>query len=53
MDALKDLKWLLIIMSAMWIIWFFTGGPARMESKKPFIKPVAPLDTGELYGPRN
>lgn len=48
MDVVKELKWFFIILLVMWVIWFFTGGPARYENK-PFLKPAAPLDTGETY----
>lgn len=50
-EALKDLKWLLLILLVLWLIWFFTGGVNRGNSDKPFIKPSAPLDSGETYGP--
>jgi hypothetical protein len=48
-----DLKWLVLILIGMWFVWFFTGGPARFDtSEGPFLKPSAPLDTGDSYGPR-
>ena len=52
MEVLKELKWLLIILVVMWVIWFLTGGATKFESQKPFIKPAAPLDSGEVYGPK-
>ncbi|HEY4715137.1 MAG TPA: hypothetical protein VIH31_01375 [Candidatus Paceibacterota bacterium] len=48
MDVLKELKWFLLILVGLWVIWFLTGGPKRLEDK-PFIKPVKPVDTGETY----
>jgi hypothetical protein len=51
MDAIKELKWLLVILVLLWVIWFLTGGPSRFE-KGPFIKPPNPIDTGEVYGPK-
>lgn len=52
MEALKDLKWLIGIMVIIWFVWFFTGGPQRFErNSKPFLRPAAPIDTGETYGP--
>ncbi len=51
MDALSDLKWLIVIIVIIWFVWFFTGGPNRDRSQYGlFIKPPAPLDTGEAYG---
>lgn len=53
MDAVKDLKWLLIILIGLWFIWFFAGG--RMHPKAvegPFLEPPAPLDGGNVYGPK-
>lgn len=46
------LKWLFWFFVILWFIWFFTGGPERYEARQgPFLKPPAPLDTGESYGP--
>ncbi len=53
-DSYKELKWFLGALAVIWLVWFFTGGPARYESEqadKPFIKAPTPLDTGETYGP--
>jgi len=51
MDAVNDLKWLIFIIIALWIVWFFTGGPkSEYASGGLFLKPPAPLDTGETYG---
>ena len=53
MDALKDLKWLLVILVILWVVWFLLGGPARFESiYKPFVKPYNQPGGGELYGPK-
>ena len=50
-DPLDDVKWIIGIMILLWFVWFFTGGPARQTSQVgPFIKPPAPLDSGETYG---
>lgn len=39
------------ILIALWFMWFLSGGPERMEAKKgPFLKPPAPISTGEIYG---
>lgn len=51
MDALKELKWFILVLVAMWVVWFFTGGPTRFASKAgPFLRPPAPISTGEIYG---
>ncbi len=53
MDALKELKWFLLILALLWIVWFFTGGPQRFESiNKPFIQPITSPNSGQVYGPR-
>lgn len=53
MDALKDLKWLLIILVVLWFIWFATGGRMHKASTSgPFLNPPAPLDNGGAYGPQ-
>lgn len=50
-DPLDDVKWIAAIMILLWFVWFFTGGPARQSSQGGlFIKPPAPLDSGETYG---
>lgn len=49
---MKDLALLGIILAALWGVWLVSGGPNKYESTAgPFIKPLAPLDTGEIYGP--
>ena len=41
----------LLILAGFWVLWYFTGGPERaaQEGDKPFMKPIAPLDSGEPY----
>ena len=50
--AWEHLRGIIIILIVLWFVWFFTGGPQRLGNDKPFIKPAAPLDTGEKYGPQ-
>ena len=50
--AWDHLKGIIIILVILWFVWFFTGGPQRAGNDKPFIKPAAPIDTGEKYGPQ-
>lgn len=48
---MKDLYIFLVIMVALFGLWFYTGGPERHSARSgPFIKPPAPLGTGETYG---
>lgn len=44
------LKWIIFILVILWIVWFLTGGPKSGFVSQPFLRPPAPLDTGELYG---
>ena len=50
--AFKHLMELVFVLIILWFVWFFTGGQYRPDTDKPFIKPAAPLDTGEKYGPQ-
>lgn len=44
--------WFLAVMTILWFVWYFTGGPERAKTWNSgvFVKPPAPLDTGESYG---
>jgi hypothetical protein len=45
------LSWFIWIILGLGIAWFATGGPNRQSSREGvFIKPLAPIDTGETYG---
>ncbi|MFZ2205692.1 MAG: hypothetical protein WAV23_03820 [Minisyncoccia bacterium] len=51
--AWDHLKWLIFVLIGLWFVWFFTGGPQRYSSNQgPFLRPPAPIDTGEIYGPK-
>lgn len=53
MENLSLFKWFILMLVGLWIVWYVTGGPERIESQKgSLIKPLAPLDTGEVYGPK-
>ncbi len=43
-NPITDLRTLALFLVTIWFIWFSTGGPARFESQKPFIK--APTKIG-------
>lgn len=32
-------------------IWFFTGGAEKADLRGIFLKPPAPIDSGDAYGP--
>ncbi|PIP73473.1 MAG: hypothetical protein COW88_01970 [Candidatus Lloydbacteria bacterium CG22_combo_CG10-13_8_21_14_all_47_15] len=50
-SATKDLFLLLFILVVLFIVWASTGGPEREAARSGvFIKPPAPVDTGETYG---
>lgn len=54
MDPVKDLKWLVGILAVLAVVWFVTGGYDDARSRGgPFLKPPAPLSTGETYGLKN
>jgi hypothetical protein len=55
MDILKGLHkefgWFIWGLVGLGFLWFFTGGPQREVSHQgAYLKPPAPLDTGEAYG---
>lgn len=37
MDLKKDLLYIFLIIVAIYIVWFFTGGPERYKQSKPFL----------------
>jgi hypothetical protein len=54
MGAKGDFTWVILIFIALGFVWVFTGGVERAR-KNPgaFLKPPAPLDSGETYGKIN
>lgn len=55
MDLLKgfheEFGWFIWGLVGLGFLWYFTGGPERESSKQgQFIKPLAPVDTGQIYG---
>lgn len=44
------LRWFILLLAIFWVIWFLTGGPQSGNISQPFLRPPAPLDTGETYG---
>lgn len=47
----KVLGFVILVIVVLFIIWYYTGGPERANTANPFQKPLAPIDTGETYGP--
>lgn len=50
MDARNDLLLVLFILFVLGIMWAASGGPERASSLRPFIKPLPPIGSGEIYG---
>lgn len=52
--AMRDLKWIFLIILALFALWYFTGGPqrSRESGKNPFINPLYPVGDGDTYGPK-
>lgn len=45
----NDLLWVGTMIGILFLIWLFTGGPSRIQNGI-FVKPLAPVGTGETYG---
>ncbi|MBX4209404.1 hypothetical protein KW799_01795 [Candidatus Parcubacteria bacterium] len=59
MDHIKDILkglheefgWFIWGLAGLGVIWFFNGGPDRpVAHEGAYLKPLAPVDTGEAYG---
>jgi hypothetical protein len=47
---MSELKWFLIAMIALWILWVISGGPQATENKtRPFLEQPAPVEGGRPY----
>jgi len=47
--AVKHLMEFIAFLIILWIIWFFTGGPARNDKEKPYVAPATNIgDTPQL-----
>jgi len=49
-DAVKELKWFVVIIICLGLAWFFSGGLQSATKQNALIKPAQPLSTGEFYG---
>ncbi|MFC1802180.1 hypothetical protein ACFLY7_01940 [Patescibacteria group bacterium] len=49
---MDDLKWFLMVLAGLGLMWFVSGGPERFLEKDPdvFIKPIEPEEEVETYG---
>src|SRR3989344_7918329 len=51
MNAKNDLIFVILVIAAIGFVWFFTGGVERARlNPGAFLKPPAPLGSGEVYG---
>ena len=51
MNAKNDLIFVILMIAAIGFVWFFTGGVERARlNPGAFLKPPAPLGSGEVYG---
>ncbi|HEY9481065.1 MAG TPA: hypothetical protein VIR98_02410 [Candidatus Paceibacterota bacterium] len=47
----KEFAWFIWPLVGLGILWFFMGGPSNPTAHQgQYIKPLAPIDTGEAYG---
>lgn len=54
MGAKSDLIFVIVVIVALGFVWVFTGGIERTRNNPgAFLKPPAPLDSGEAYGQIN
>ncbi len=45
-----DLRWLFILLIALFALWVLTGGPERVENRNaPFLEQPAPVEGGQVY----
>jgi hypothetical protein len=46
-----ELKWFFILLGVLWLAWFFSGGPARVQTNRqnPFIEESSIDKVGEIY----
>jgi hypothetical protein len=45
-----ELKWFLIALVVMWLLWVVTGGYTHVQNiNKPFLEQPAPIENGQPY----
>ena len=50
-DPLKELKFFGLILLGLFVVWYLAGGYERSKGEGALLKPPAPIDSGETYGP--
>ncbi|MBC7836263.1 hypothetical protein H7X87_00585 [Acetobacteraceae bacterium] len=54
-DGMKEIWETLFLLGGilvfLFILWFMNGGPEKEGIRGLFIKPLPPIDSGEVYGP--
>jgi hypothetical protein len=47
---MSDLKWFIVIMIVLWILWVATGGTTHLENRnRPFLEEPNPINSGQAY----
>ena len=47
-----ELSKILLVLVAIFLVWFFVGGRERAKNvNEPFLHPASPVDSGTEYGP--
>lgn len=46
-----EFTWFFILLVLLWVGWYVTGGPTRIETnrKNPFLEAPAPINSGNIY----
>jgi len=46
-----ELTWFFILLGLLWLGWFVTGGPSRIQTNRthPFLEQPAPIEGGQIY----
>lgn len=46
-----ELKWFILLFIGLWVAWFVTGGPDRIQTNRqnPFIEEFTIDHTGQIY----
>lgn len=53
-QPVRDFWFFILLLIALWIVWLIGGGPESETARGgPFLRPPAPIDTGETYGGEN